>query len=52
MQSVWRAGQERMLDVYRSTTLAELAAKPQPVPLTHGTTRLTLGRVAESSAAN
>jgi Rrf2 family protein len=45
MQAVWRAGQERMLDVYRATTLAELVAKP-PVPLTHGATRLPLGRDA------
>lgn len=34
MQSVWRAGQERMLDVYRATSLAELASKASlPVPL-------------------
>jgi Rrf2 family protein len=28
MMSVWRLGQERMLDVYRHTKLAELAFKP------------------------
>lgn len=35
MQAVWRAGQERMLDVYRATTIAELVpgyARP-PVAL-------------------
>lgn len=35
MQSVWRLGQERMLDVYRSTTIAELvpgrARRTQPL---------------------
>lgn len=34
MQSVWRRGQERMLDVYRSTMLADLTGKlPLPVQL-------------------
>lgn len=28
MQAVWRKGQERMLDVYRATTLAELVPAP------------------------
>jgi Rrf2 family protein len=38
MQSVWKAGQERMLDVYRTTMLSDLASQPQaPVPL--GTSR-------------
>ncbi len=32
MTAVWKAGQERMLDVYRSTTLAELAP-PRTVKL-------------------
>jgi Rrf2 family protein len=31
MTSVWREGQERMLDVFRGTTLASLAQKPAPV---------------------
>ncbi len=47
MQSVWRAGQERMLDVYRTTTLADLvprAGEIAPVPLTHGNVRLALGQ--------
>ncbi len=36
MQSVWRAGQERMLDVYRSTMLADLVPRPaHPVTLNH-----------------
>jgi Rrf2 family protein len=53
MQAVWRAGQERMLDVYRSTTLAELIARPTaPVPLTHGSTRLPLGRTGLEPAAS
>jgi len=30
MVGVWRRGQERMLEVYRSTMLAELALKPDP----------------------
>jgi Rrf2 family protein len=30
MTSVWREGQERMLDVFRATTLASLAARPAP----------------------
>lgn len=36
MQAVWREGQERMLDVYRSTKLADLVAPARthvPVPL-------------------
>jgi Rrf2 family protein len=45
MQSVWRAGQERMLDVYRTTTLADLVprAESAPVPLHHGNVALPLG---------
>jgi len=37
MQAVWRAGQERMLDVYRATKLSELASAggTLPVPLHH-----------------
>jgi Rrf2 family protein len=31
MTSVWREGQERMLDVFRGTTLSSLAQKPAPV---------------------
>lgn len=46
MQSVWRAGQERMLDVYRSTMLADLVPKAAPasapVPLNVGS-RSVLG---------
>jgi Rrf2 family protein len=35
MQSVWKAGQERMLDVYRTTMLSDLIGHPvMPVPLT------------------
>lgn len=36
MQAVWREGQERMLDVYRSTKLSDLVARSlgTPVPLT------------------
>jgi len=30
MTSVWREGQERMLDVFRGTTLASLATRPAP----------------------
>src|SRR5712691_4205652 len=36
MYHVWKSGQDRMLDIYRGTTLAELAlpsAEPQPVVL-------------------
>lgn len=36
MYHVWKAGQDRMLEVYRRTSLAELAAPPSPqstVPL-------------------
>lgn len=43
MQAVWRAGQERMLDVYRTTTLASLAAQvaaaPSPSPIRLRTAR-------------
>jgi Rrf2 family protein len=47
MQSVWRAGQERMLDVYRATKLADLVpGVPAPVPLLLGSAR---GRPAEGS---
>jgi Rrf2 family protein len=34
MTSVWREGQERMLDVFRGTTLASLAEKPASVEST------------------
>jgi Rrf2 family protein len=30
MTSVWREGQERMLDVFRGTTLSSLATRPAP----------------------
>ena len=45
MQAVWRAGQERMLDVYRATSLASLIPRgeSEPVPLTHGSIRLVVG---------
>jgi Rrf2 family protein len=40
MQAVWRTGQERMLDVYRATSLASLAGGPQaPVQLGLGAER-------------
>lgn len=32
MYHVWQAGQDRMLEVYRRTSLAELAARPEPAP--------------------
>ena len=41
MYHVWKAGQDRMLEVYRRTTLAELAGHPTAnalVPLTLGAT--------------
>jgi Rrf2 family protein len=45
MQSVWRAGQERMLDVYRTTKLDALAAGP-------GTTvQLGLGQARTEGSA-
>ncbi len=48
MQSVWKAGQDRMLDVYRTTKLADLITAPQaPVPLTHGKTRLKLSSLVD-----
>lgn len=33
MYHVWKAGQDRMLEVYRRTSLAELAAEPDAAPL-------------------
>jgi hypothetical protein len=34
---VWKAGQDRMLEVYRRTTIAELASPPeQPRPVVLG----------------
>lgn len=37
MYHVWKAGQDRMLEVYRRTSLAELAAQPSPpVPIALG----------------
>jgi Rrf2 family protein len=39
MYHVWQRGQERMLEVYRSTTLAELASPPahaSPLPIVLG----------------
>jgi Rrf2 family protein len=32
MQSVWKAGQERMLDVYRTTMLSDLVGQTLPTP--------------------
>jgi hypothetical protein len=32
MYHVWKAGQDRMLDVYRNTTLAELSMPPEAEP--------------------
>ncbi len=44
MQMVWRAGQERMLDVYRATSLADLIpAAAELVPLTHRNVRIAVG---------
>ena len=36
MHHVWKAGQDRMLEVYRRTTLAELASPPEPKPVVLG----------------
>src|SRR6266852_1584892 len=37
MYHVWKVGQDRMLEVYRRTTLAELATEPQaPTPIALG----------------
>src|SRR5881394_4670364 len=37
MYDVWRVGQDRMLEVYRRTSLHQLAAEPaQPVPISLG----------------
>jgi Rrf2 family protein len=37
MHHVWKLGQERMLEVYRRTSLAELAREPQePLPIALG----------------
>ncbi len=37
MYHVWKAGQDRMLEVYRRTSLAELASEPQqPIPIALG----------------
>ena len=33
MYHVWKAGQDRMLEVYRRTSLAELAAEPVSTPV-------------------
>ena len=45
MYHVWKAGQDRMLEVYRRTLLSELAAAPQPplVPI-----KLGLGAAARA----
>ena len=43
MQAVWRAGQDRMLDVYRTTMLADLvprAGASMPVPLNADSVRV------------
>src|SRR6059058_4849273 len=36
MYHVWKAGQDRMLEVYRRTTLAELASPSDPKPVVLG----------------
>jgi len=36
MYHVWKAGQDRMLEVYSRTTLAELASPPEPRPVVLG----------------
>src|SRR6266853_14638 len=36
MYYVWKAGQDRMLEVYRRTTLAELASPTEPRPVVLG----------------
>jgi hypothetical protein len=37
MYEVWRVGQDRMLEVYRRTSLGQLAAEPvSPVPISLG----------------
>jgi hypothetical protein len=37
MYQVWKVGQDRMLEVYRRTSLAQLAAEPvDPVPIALG----------------
>src|SRR2546421_9790108 len=36
MYHVWKAGQDRMLEVYRRTTLAELASPVEPRPVVLG----------------
>lgn len=52
MQSVWRAGQERMLDVYRQTSLASLVDRSSaPVPLTRGATVLSPPRRSDDGSA-
>jgi Rrf2 family protein len=36
MYQVWKVGQDRMLEVYRRTSLAELASEPQVEPIALG----------------
>src|SRR4051794_3350613 len=36
MYHVWKSGQERMLEVYRRTSLAELVSEPQAEPIVLG----------------
>jgi len=36
MYYVWKAGQDRMLEVYRRTTIAELASPTEPRPVVLG----------------
>src|SRR5437879_3446023 len=36
MYHVWKAGQDRMLEVYRRTTMAELASPTEPRPVVLG----------------
>ena len=50
MQNVWKAGQERMLDVYRATTLAALAAPAgSAATVTLGTARAVAAAHSSSS---
>jgi Rrf2 family protein len=39
MYQVWKVGQDRMLEVYRRTSLAELASEPQLEPIALGIPR-------------
>jgi hypothetical protein len=52
MQSVWKAGQERMLDVYRATTLATLASPAPHGPVALGTARAMAANAAAHATRN